>query len=302
MIFDTHAHVLSANLDRYPYSSLRGGKKAPVSPMVFPVENLIQKLDAANVSYACVVQRATLYGYDNSYTLDATAAHPDRLVSVLVLDAQNPASLQQLRLLAAQRKLGGLRIVAPDLSEQNTDWLCGQAALNLWRTAAELNLPVTVILYRMNNAAGLAGLSDIAREITDIPIIIDHVGVPHGSTPEIRWSATQGIEYEIPGPPDFGINNSLAPFEKLEHVHFKVTDINYDRLQDAHLNSADFVRELADRFGSSRLLWGSDIGQSPAPYTEKTERLHASARLLNKQERADFLGNTAFRLYGAALS
>jgi predicted TIM-barrel fold metal-dependent hydrolase len=302
LLFDTHAHVLSADLARYPYSTLRGGVRAPVNPMVFSVEDLIHALDTGMVAHACVVQRATLYGYDNRYILDAAAAFPGRFVPIVVLDAQDPASPATLRALAAKHRLGGLRMVAPHLTEKDTDWLDSADALNLWRTAADLGLPVTVILYRLNNEAGRAALLRVARQFRDIPILIDHVGVPHASTPETRYAATQGIQYVIPPPPGFGIAEAVGAFGDLAHVHFKVTDINFDRLEEKHFDSATFVRALADRFGAERLLWGSDAGQSPAPYEEKIKRLHASAARLGELERADFFGGTAYRLYGKALS
>ena len=301
MLFDTHAHVLSADRERYPYSTLRGGAKAPVNPVVFTVEDLARAMDAGGVDHACIVQRATIYGYDNRYALDAVAAFPTRFVPIVVLDAQDPASPGMLKALAATRSLGGLRIVAPELTEKDTAWLDSDDSLGLWRAAAELALPVTVILYRRNNEAGLAALLGIARRFRELPILIDHVGVPHASTPETKFAASQGIQYVVPPPPGFGIAESVEEFGELGHVHFKVTDINFDRLEDAHFDSAAFVRALADRFGAGRLLWGSDVGQSPAPYNEKVERLHASARLLNESERAQFFGGTAHRLYGRAL-
>lgn len=301
MLFDTHAHVLSADLDRYPYSTLRGGVRAPVNPLVFPVEDLVHALDTGMVAHACVVQRATLYGYDNRYVLDAAAAFPGRLVPIVVLDAQDPASPAKLKEMAGRHRLGGLRMVAPELTEHDTDWLAGDDARNLWRMASDLGLPVTVILYRRNNEAGRAALLDIARQFRDIPILIDHVGVPHASTPETKVAATQGIHYVIPPPPGFGIADAVGAFGDLGHVHFKVTDINFDRLAEKHYDSAAFVRALADRFGAERLLWGSDAGQSPASYEEKIKRLHASAARLGELERADFFGGTAYRLYGKAL-
>ncbi len=298
LLFDTHAHVLSADLARYPYSTLRGGAKPPVSPVVFAVEDLVRALDAGGVARACIVQRATLYGYDNRYALDSAAAYPDRFAPIVVLDAEDPASPATLKALAVTHRLGGLRIVAPRLTEKDTAWLDSAQSLQLWRAAADLGLPVTVILYRRNNEAGRAALLDVARRFRDLPILIDHVGVPHASTPETKYAASQGIDYVIPPPPDFGISDSVAAFSELGHVHFKVTDINFDRLEDQHFSSADFVRTLADRFGATRLLWGSDVGQSPAPYTEKVERLHASAAKLDAAERALFFGGTAQRLYG----
>jgi L-fuconolactonase len=301
MLFDTHAHVLSADRERYPYSTLRGGAKAPVSPIVFTVEDLVRAMDAGGVEHACIVQRATIYGYDNRYALDAVAAFPKRFVPIVVLDAQDPASPATLKSLAAGRRLGGLRIVAPELTEKDTAWLDSKEAIGLWQAAAELALPVTVILYRRNNEAGLAALLGIARRFRDVPILIDHVGVPHASTPETKFAKSQGIQYVVPPPPGFGIAESVAEFGELAHVQFKITDINFDRLEELHFDSAAFVRTLADRFGAERLLWGSDVGQSPAPYNEKIERLHASARLLSERERALYFGGTAHRLYGKAL-
>lgn len=301
MIFDTHAHVLSADLERYPHGLLRGGQKPPVSPLVFQVEDLVAAMDAAGVDHACIVQRATLYGYDNRYALDAADAYPARFVPIVVLDAQDPASPRQLRELAARRRIGGLRIVAPQLSKTDTDWLDSAQALQLWRAAADLALPVTIILYRLNNEAGRAALLGIARRLRDLPILIDHVGVPHASTPETRYAAAQGIDYEVPPPPGFGIAESIAAFGELGHVHFKITDINFDRLEDHHYDAAAFTRALADRFGAERLLWGSDVGQSPAPYGEKIERLHAAAAALSEPERAALFGLTARRLYGSRL-
>ncbi len=302
MLFDTHAHVISADHQAYPFGTLRGGVKLPVPPVVFAVEDLVRAMDEAHVAHACLVQRATLYGYDNRYALDAAAQYPERFVPVVVLDAQDPAAPGQLREMASAQPLGGLRIVAPELSFTETAWLGGEDALKLWQAAADLALPVTVIVYRCNNEAALPVLLGIAKRFPDLPILIDHIGVPHASTPETRWAAGQGIDYVVPGPPDFGITDAVARFADLGNVHFKLTDINFDRLEDAHLDAAAFTRALADRFGAERLLWGSDVGQSPAPYEEKLERLYAATTLLSADERAWLFGKTAVRLYGGKLA
>src|SRR6186997_1586695 len=105
LLFDTHAHVLSADLTRYPYSTLRGGARPPVNPQVFTVEELVREMDAGGVAHACIVQRATLYGYDNRYALDAAAAFAGRFVPIVVLDAQDPASPAALRELSASHRL-----------------------------------------------------------------------------------------------------------------------------------------------------------------------------------------------------
>jgi len=301
MIFDTHAHVLSPDREAYPYSTLRGGAKPPVSPVVFPVEELVRQMDTSGIAHACLVQRATLYGYDNRYALAAAARFPQRLAPIVVLDAQEPDSAKTLRALAAEHRLAGVRLVAPNLTKDDTTWLDSAPVLDFWAAASELKLPVTVILYRLNNAAGRSALARVARQFTDLPILVDHVGLPHPSTPEKKWGEANGHDYSIPTGPDFGVAEHLTELGTLPHVFFKVTDINFDRLEEAHLDAARFVRVLADTFGASRLLWGSDVGQSPAPYAEKVARLHHAAQLLNETERAALFAGTAMRLYDAAL-
>jgi predicted TIM-barrel fold metal-dependent hydrolase len=300
MIFDTHAHILSGDLTAYPHSALRGGERPPVPAVVFPVEELLAAMDREGVARACVVQRATLYGYDNSYMLAAAAAHGERLSPVAVLDAQEPASSTQLDRLVGEHGLAGLRIVAPRLTEHDTDWLASPQALELWTAAERHRLPMAVILYRRNNAAGLIALEQVARRFTGLPIVLDHCGLPHPSTPEMRFAASEGIHYTIEPPSGFGIEEAIGRFADLPHVHIKVTDINFDRIEEAGHDSALFVRQLVDRFGPQRIVWGSDVGQSPAPYAEKLGRLKCAASRLTEQERDAFLGGNAVRLYRAA--
>jgi predicted TIM-barrel fold metal-dependent hydrolase len=298
VIFDTHAHVLSADMDRYPHSPLRGGAKPPVPALVFPAERLLEEMEQAGVARACLVQRATLYGYDNAYMLDTAAAHPECFAAIAVLDAEDPGSPEELSRLVQARGLAGLRIVAPRLSEHDTGWLDSPQALELWAAAERLGLPIAVILYRRNNEAGRAALARLARRFTGMPIILDHGALPHPSTPEMRFAASEGIEYRIDPPPGFGIDEVIGSFADLPHIHLKVTDINFDRLEEAGFDTAAFVRALADRFGAERLVWGSDVGQSPAPYAEKVARLNEAARLLFAEERAAFFGGNAERIHG----
>jgi predicted TIM-barrel fold metal-dependent hydrolase len=298
MIFDTHAHVLSADLAAYPYSPLRGGARPPVAAVVFPVEQLIQEMDSEGVARACLVQRATLYGYDNSYLLAAAASHPERLAPVVVFDAEDPESPDRLKHLLDAGPVAGLRLVAPKLSEHDTDWLASPQALALWQAAEKHGLPVAVIFYRRNKEAGRAALLRIARQVRGIPIVLDHCALPHPSTPEKKFAASEGIAYAIDPPPGFGIDEAIGAFADLPHVHLKVTDINFDRLEEAGHDTAQFVRALADRFGAGRLVWGSDVGQSPAPYAEKVARLNHATSALDAAERDAFTGGNAARIYG----
>jgi predicted TIM-barrel fold metal-dependent hydrolase len=138
----------------------------------------------------------------------------------------------------------------------------------------------------------------VARSFTGLPIILDHCGVAHASTPETRWAKSQGLDYTIDPPPGFGIAEALGEFAELPHVHFKVTDINFERLEDMGYDLAAFVRRLAELVGEERLVWGSDVGQSTASYGEMLARARHAASGLSAAGRAAFLGGNAARIYG----
>ena len=84
----------------------------------------------------------------------------------------------------------------------------------------------------------------------------------------------------------------------MPHVHFKVTDINFERLEDAGHDPAAFVARLADLVAAERLVWGSDVGQSTAPYGEMLARAQHAAAGLGEAGSAAFLGGNAERIYG----
>jgi predicted TIM-barrel fold metal-dependent hydrolase len=94
------------------------------------------------------------------------------------------------------------------------------------------------------------------------------------------------------------VAEALSQFADLPHVHFKVTDINFERLEDAGYAQADFVNRLAGFVGTERLIWGSDVGQSTAPYGEMLARADHAAAMLGDAGRQAFLGGNAARLYG----
>ena len=73
-----------------------------------------------------------------------------------------------------------------------------------------------------------------------------------------------------------------------------------ERLHETGLSAAPLIRRMADVFGASRLVWGSDVGQSLRwPFDAKAGMGRAAADLLSPQERAQFLHDNAARLYAS---
>ena len=55
------------------------------------VEDLLQRMDDTGIDRAVLVQAFSSYQYDNNYTADAAAAHPDRLVSSCIIELEHDA-------------------------------------------------------------------------------------------------------------------------------------------------------------------------------------------------------------------
>ncbi len=108
LVVDTHAHVISDDHRRYPlqvadYPGVKWVHEAPVT-----AEELRTEMAGAGVDRAILVQAQGAYGTDNSYVVDARAAHPDVFGAVAIVG--DPAELDLL----ATAGVGGVRFFAID--------------------------------------------------------------------------------------------------------------------------------------------------------------------------------------------
>ena len=71
MIIDTHPHVISDDIEKYPINPL-GGKRSKWSEKKGhnTVESLLENMKEAGVDKAILVHSSTTYGYDCSYVAD----------------------------------------------------------------------------------------------------------------------------------------------------------------------------------------------------------------------------------------
>jgi len=299
-LFDTHAHLISDDWSTYSPRSLRPDLPVP-PPADYTVtaETLIAMMDAHGVEKACVVQRGHIYGYDNSYIIDSARRYPGRFLPVVILDAQDPRTPELFTDMVRNAGVRGFRLASARPWLWDTAWMNSPAAMDIWKTCATLNVPMTLIFFQDHLSYNLPALKIIAKMYPDMPIVIDHVGTPYATTNfEIEVAAGEGRSYAMPGPPDFGINDTVRIFEDCPNIHFKITEINFERLAETGIKPARMVRRLADSFGAERLVWGSDIGQSLRwSYPEKTAMARAAAEYLDDNEAALFLHDNAARIY-----
>jgi predicted TIM-barrel fold metal-dependent hydrolase len=302
-LFDTHAHLIADDWDRYRPRPLTPDLPTPERPdFTVPVEALIEMMDGHGVSEACLVQRGHLYGYDNSYILDAAEKNPRRLHPVVILDTQDPATPAIYRDMVQHRHTRGFRMANARPHILDTAWISSPQSMDVWKTCADLGTPITLILFMKQLSYLLPLIKIIARQFPSLPILLDHGAMPFGMTQyEVGLAHAAGEAVVMPKAPHFGIDRTIALFEDVPNIHFKITEINMERLHAEDVRPAHLVRRMVDSFGPDRLMWGSDIGQSMLwNYTEKTRMAHAATDFLSEEETRKFLHDNATRVYSTA--
>jgi L-fuconolactonase len=302
-LFDTHAHLISDDWDRYRPRPLTPDLPMPERPdFTVTVEALIEMMDGHGVAEACLVQRGHLYGYDNSYILDAAEKNPGRLHPVVIMDTQDPATPATYRDMVLHRQTRGFRMANARPHILDTAWISSPQSMEVWKTCADLGTPLTLILFMKQLPYLLPLIKIIARQFPELPILLDHGAMPFGMTQyEVGLANAAGEAVVMPKAPHFGIDRTIALFEDVPNVHFKITEINMERLHAADVRPAHLVRRMVDSFGPDRLMWGSDIGQSMLwNYTQKTQMAHAAADFLTEEETRKFLHDNAAKVYATA--
>ncbi|MEU6700577.1 amidohydrolase family protein [Pseudonocardia sp. NPDC046786] len=271
MLVDAHAHLVTDE-PGYPY--LPGA-----SPnALMPVERMLEALRDNGADAAIAVQRAHVYGFDNSYVLDAAARHPDRVRAMCVIDGQEPDAADTVRRLAGRGAVA-IRLTAPGGDQHHgpggTGWFAGPQARAVWAAAAESGMSMCLHVYRWNSAEVLRALPAVLDAVPGIPVVLDHIAAVDLTGPR---SAT--------GP--------LLALTDREQVHVKVTTLNLARLDDP----APPVEWLVARFGAGRVLWGSDVTQTRGEYAGMVGTARRAVAGLPAADAAEVLGGTAARLYG----
>jgi len=299
-LFDTHAHLIADDWDTYRPRPFTPDLPVPEKPdFTVTAERLVALMDEHGVEHACLVQRGHVYGYDNSYILDSARKFPARLHPVVILDTQDPATPAAYRRMVESDHVAGFRMANSRPWLLDTAWVSSPTALEVWQACADLGTPLTLIFFNNQLSYLLPLTKMLAREFPQLPIILDHGAMPYGmSQYEVALREEAGETVRMPPPPHYGIDTTIAILEDVPNVHFKITEINMERLVKAGVRPADLVRRMVDSFGPDRLVWGSDVGQSMLwSYTEKVAMARDACESLTENEAEGFLYRNAARLY-----
>jgi predicted TIM-barrel fold metal-dependent hydrolase len=281
-LYDTHAHLFTDDTQRYPIDT-RGAKEGEeavrrrLAENPIPPERLLQWWDESGVAAGAGVQYNTIYKADNSYVLDSSDRFPERISAVVMLPAANPNTPQTLLHMITHRRIVALRLFGFPDDTGAYPWLDSDAALHSWEAASRNNLHI-VIMYvpSSESTAALGRIRALAERFPNTQITLDHCGWPSGGP-------------IAPSP--------IGQYRSIPNVHFKVTTINFRRFDETNVDAARWVRDAADTFGAQRLMWGSDVGNTPENFQQMTARARNAASLLNAEERRAFLHDNGRALF-----
>lgn len=283
MLVDAHAHLVTDD-PSYPFDPPSGTVGTAVRDNLMPAERLLDSLRGNGATAAIAVQRAHVYGYDNSYVLDSARRYPDRLRAMCVIDGQAATAERTVRELAAHGA-AAIRLTAPGGNHVSgpagAAWCAGAAAQRVWAAASATGLSMCLHIYRWNRGDVLRALPAVVRSFPDVPVVLDHVAA---------------LDADGPSPyPDMDL---LLALVDLPQVYIKVTTLNFARILAAGRDPDLLVGWLAAHFGASRMLWGSDVTQTSGTYDEMVTIAHRAVAGLPTPDATEILGGTATRLYG----
>jgi predicted TIM-barrel fold metal-dependent hydrolase len=270
-VIDTHLHCFAGRDDpRFPYHTK--GPYQPAEPAT--PEHLLRCMAGAGVDYAVVVHPEP-YQDDHRYLEHCLEVGKGRLKGTCLFFADRPGSLDRMTELV-KRHEG--QVVAARIHAYAPDRLppFGKPELRaFWKQVGDLGLAVQLHL----EPRYAPGFGPLIEEFPGTTLIIDHLGRPFQSTPEeyavvLGWAKQPNTVMKL---------SSLPPKE-----------------QYPHRDVGPIIKELVQRFGPDRLIYGGGFGPGATgdTYRAYRERIRSCLTDLSAEDQAKVLGGTAARLFG----
>jgi L-fuconolactonase len=285
LFFDSHAHLVAHDQRRYPRNPMKRAADAPYRPPgviggpggyhgphpvneVPDVEPLLRWMREENVDGAVAVQKRMVYRYDNSYILDSSAAHPELLAAVVILDAEDPATPDRVRRLIDEQGLAGLRLFGGRLPDGSMPWLESPQALKSWEVIDEAGLVMDLeVLSQGGGGPSIPALLKLSDRFPEARIVLDHL-----------------LEPEMEEGDHFGLDERYEALGGHERIFAKFTSINLDICHSENVPANRVLRRAVDIFGADHVMWGSDIGTSSGTYGNMVQRMIDASDLLTSAE------------------
>ena len=270
MIIDTHLHVWSDDISRYPFADGRTNIEAG------SVELLNKTMAEAGVEKAVIVQPIT-YLYDNRYVAESLRRFPGKFEAIGLVNLEAPDAPDQLERLVMEDRFSGLRIHLAKPADPS-EW-AAPAQDATWRRAEELGC--LFIVY--GPASHLPAVEPIIRRFPSVPVILDHIG----GAP---------IDEDEPYP----LLGNVLRLAECPNVYVKFTpQAHKSNLPYPHKDTFQTYRRIYDAFGPQRLMWGTDFPGvlRNTGYIPALELFRTHLDFLTEEDREWLFSKTALKLW-----
>lgn len=270
-IVDTHVHLFSDDLKRFPLAPNSTYQPAPL-----PLEEYIRFAVQAGIDHAVLVQPEP-YQDDHRY-LEYCFAHepsPKFFKGTCLFDPTAPDTPERISMLVKSNpdRIVALRIHevhkpgTPSLTEgpiKDRD-LRSPAMRATWRRVQQLGLAIQ--MHFLPYYAPQIG--ELAEQFPDTPVLLDHLGrVPEGTSSDFE---------------------GVLKLAKLPRVYMKYSNVSSPTL-------APTVRKLYDAFGPDRMMWGY-FGRDQASFEKQAELFDVMFEFVSEDDREKIRGRNALKLF-----
>ena len=277
-IIDTHAHVYSEDLARYP---LMPDPYLP-PPGTGTAAHLRREMERNGVGRVVLVHTFTAYRWDNRLLADSTRELGEAATGVCALNPDDPASPDLLEDYFRNYGVRGLRVfpvgTGPEQTGPRSFELPGHH--RLWESCARLGMVVCALIH----AGEIETLKGYLRRYPKLPVVLDHCA---------NLAAADA--------PDGENLHAVLSLAQFPNVFPKVTFVATGSKQPYPFgDTLPLAGRIIQEFGAGRCIWGSDFPTELwIPNTDYAGhlRLFTEELGLSAAEQAELLGGTARHLW-----
>jgi predicted TIM-barrel fold metal-dependent hydrolase len=278
MIIDTHTHVIATDTKNYPLAPLFGKQStwSAEHPLDYP--DMVKANIEAGIDKAVLVQASSAYAFDNSYTADSVAAHPERFTGVFSVDVVAPDATAKMKHWMG-KGLTGMRIFTSGSTHAAQEtFFADETAFPAWQLASDQGLPVCMQM----RVVGLPLLETVIKRFPKVRILLDHFA---------RAEAADG--------PPFASAAPLWALAKYPNVYLKLTHRPIEQSVKGKATPETFLGKAVQEFGASRICWGSNFPAADPPLPELIEMARKALSFLPQADQDQIFCKTALDLYPA---
>lgn len=287
-LFDTHAHFYTNQPDKYPFNasgSRYGAERMIAKAMAMPMtpEVVFEFWDKVGVEMGTGVQYNSTYATDNSYLLDVSLQHPDRILPVVILaptDAATPATLQKM---AKDSRLTAVRFSGSPNDKGEIPFL-SDAAKDTWATANELGIGIVLMVLGNNAPLALPKVGEFADRYPNVKVIMDHIAFPR---PELL-PATFGLT-----PQHVAMAGHKNIYQKFTSFLISEMEVGAKAANKSMVEIKPLLHHMVETFGADHMVWGSDHGNVEVDDVAYVKRAVDASEGLSAADRSAFFYDTA---------